>query len=227
MARRSIRVTLSNNTLFTLELASVSGPCHGSWTDPWEPPAQILPRTHGAWQSESSGIATGTEGWVKYLIKNTDGDPRFTNQSCPEEMVYIHWDNPFVWPTSIDDPKQFPLQPLVATSNVPPPCDADRSNEWNGVGGTLPRSCSHELFTAGVSGFGPESVTWWDAIVNWPAIVGLGVIGDLDINLEFTLGLRALGSVDQTLYSFYDGRKGLRSLVNEAGQPSLRKLFGL
>jgi hypothetical protein len=49
--------------------------------------------------------------------------------------------------------------------------------------------------------------------------------GDMDINLEFTIGLRQMGSVDETIYSFYDGTKGLRALVTQAGQSSLRKLF--
>ena len=87
MPRRSTRITLVNNTSLTLQLIGTS-PCHGDWTDVWEPPQKILPKTGApgllinSWESESAGIATGTEGWVKYL----------TNDN---QLVYIHWDRSY------------------------------------------------------------------------------------------------------------------------------------
>jgi hypothetical protein len=92
MPKRSTKITLSNNTDFTLALiANGAQLCHGKWTDGWPPPPALIPsKTHGSWQSESGGdipiignIATGTEGWVKYVLTPT-----------PPELVYIHWDNP-------------------------------------------------------------------------------------------------------------------------------------
>jgi hypothetical protein len=82
-----------------------------------------------------------------------------------------------------------------------------------------------ELFPAGVGGTPQGGITWWDALVNWPFQLGLTVVGAMDVNLEFTFGLRLRGSVDQTIFSFYDGSKGLRSLASAAKVSSLRKLF--
>ncbi len=222
MPRRSTRITLLNNTPFTLTFLA-SNRCHGDWTDPWQPPSQIPPNTQGGWQSESSGIATGTEAWVKYILNNTDSDFA-TGQPCLPELVYIYWDNPFV-PNHDTKPIKF----QVGTSDVTPPCGADgaTSGTFPPVGGTTPRGCRHELFMAGMSGAGISNVTWWDAIVNWPALLGLTVLGEADINLQFTLGLRAVGSVGQTIRSLYDGRQGLRSLARTAGRSSFRALFNM
>jgi hypothetical protein len=216
MPKRSTRVTLSNNTPFQLTLLdsriASNDPCHGSWTDGWRPTSQIAPRSRGAWQSESSGIGTGTEGWVKYLIGS--GAP------CPEELIYIHWDNPFVWVGSTN-----PIDFSVGTSDITPPCNSDIG--VRGFPGTQvsPPGCRHELFGAGASGGGLQGVTWWDALMNWPALLAFTILGDADVNLEFVIGLRLAGSVDQTIFSFYDGTQGLRSLVRASKQASLRALF--
>ncbi len=196
MAKRSVRITLSNNTEFDLKLlASDLG--GGEWTDPWQPPQVIHSKTHGGWQSESGGIMTGTEGWVKYVTDTT-------GTSCPQELVYIHWNNPYIW---AEDTK--PIDWKVSTSD----------------GG--PDTCPHELFGYSASGGGPpwQGVTWWDLAVNWWALLGLSALGQNDLNLEFIIGLRQQDSIRQTIFSFYDGSKGLRSLASTAKQPSLRKLF--
>jgi hypothetical protein len=222
--RRSVRITLSNNTPFNLTLVDPSiastDPCHGNWTDGgWRPPPVIAPKTHGQWQTESSGLGTGTEGWVKYVIENTDFDSR-TVTRCPQELVYIHWDNPFVWNNTN------PIDFTVSYSDVTPPCDADKG-VWtfpsHGEGSSP--NCRHELFGAGVSGGNQGGVTWWDAVANWPALLVFTVVGDMDENLEFIIGLRQVGSVDQTIFSFYEGSKGLRALANTAKISTLRRLF--
>ena len=68
-------------------------------------------------------------------------------------------------------------------------------------------------------------MTWLDAVMSWPVLLVFTELGDADVNLQFTLGLRKAGSVDETIFSFYDGSKGLRSLASTAQQSSLRKLF--
>jgi hypothetical protein len=107
MARRSVKITLSNKTPFELTLLKDGVQlCHGEWTDDIKPPDSIPPGTNGggvvSWQSESmsGGIFTGTEGWVKYVIPP---DPEEVDQNspahskCPGELLYIYWNNPFVW----------------------------------------------------------------------------------------------------------------------------------
>jgi hypothetical protein len=228
MPKRSTRITLSNNTPYILSLIDVhlatDDPCHGSWTDGgWRPPSQILPKTHGAWQTESSGIATGTEGWVKYLIGNTDSDLTADptgKTPCRQELVYVHWDNPFVWSSGT-----VPIDFTVSTSDIPPPCNSDKGVWGFPPGGLSSSMCRHELFGAGASGAGLQGVTWWDALVNWPVLLAFTVLGDADVNLEFTVGLRLLGSVDETIFSFYDGSKGLRTVAAAAKVSRLRTLF--
>jgi hypothetical protein len=220
MPRRSIRITISNNTTFDLKLIGKASPCHGIWSDGSEPPDLIKSKTHGTWQSESSGIATGTEGWVKYAIGNL------------ADVVYIYWDNPFIWgkstiPLDLLSKDKPQTRSLVAVTNVTPPCDTDQERgsqfEFRGTP-------SYELFPAGASGpfeKGSSGITWTDAVFNWPVLAVFNVLGLLDINLGFTIGLRAKGSVDQTIYSFYAGSKGLRALARMAGQSSVRTLFNL
>lgn len=203
MPVRSVRATLSNNTDFQLTLLGTSL-CHGRWTDPqgsWEPSSlQPIPsRNHGAWQSESDGFMTGTEGRVKYLIQNTDVDVNGT--PCLSELVYIHWDNPFLWSS---DQANHLIDYQVVTTDVKPPCNADQGVWTNpsggaGSGGLSSQRCRHEIFPAGVNGAGLQGVSWWDALMNWPALLGLTLFREADIHLEFTLGLRKLGSVDETI----------------------------
>jgi hypothetical protein len=154
MAKRSIRVTLSNNTDYSLILLGNAGPCHGKWTEGgWNPPDQIQSKTHGAWQSQSDGFLTGTEGWVKYLIATKD--PR-----CTQQLVYIHWDNPFVWNNTT------PIDFQVSDSDIKPPCDSDKG-VW-GVAGGFPsggnnkiQECQYELFPAGIVGGGSvDGISW-------------------------------------------------------------------
>jgi hypothetical protein len=239
MPVRSVRITLSNNTLYNLTLIGLAGPCHGDWTDPqnpwpngWMPPHTIPSRTRAQWETNSAGFLTGTEGWVRYQIENHDDDPVQPTPpppqmpvKCRPELVYIHWTNPFIWNPNTNFPEDI-LNYNIWTSDVDPHCDKDRKGIFWGDGGQSSRGCRHELFPAGVSGPG-LSITWADAVFSWPVIGLLTLIGDQDIHLEFTLGLRALGSVDQTIIQFYDGTKGLRSLANAVGEPSVRKLFKL
>jgi hypothetical protein len=55
----------------------------GAWTSPNQPPSVIGANTTTFIESESDGVATGTEGTVRYA---SDGGGE----------LYFHWDNPFV-----------------------------------------------------------------------------------------------------------------------------------
>lgn len=80
MAARSTSIVLHNNTDQDLTLTSSDLP-HGTWTR--QPPDNIGGTADGSWESESDGIATGTEGTVVFAIGG-NGD-----------SVLISWDNPF------------------------------------------------------------------------------------------------------------------------------------
>ncbi len=83
MAARSTRIIFHNQTEFSLSKTEVDLP-HGEWTNPWQPSDLINPQTDAEWRSESDGIATGTEGSVRFTINNGEG-----------AGAYVHWDNPF------------------------------------------------------------------------------------------------------------------------------------
>lgn len=85
MAARSTRVWIHNETSHPLihESSSLS---HGIWTSSRRPKARIEPGAKDGWQSESNGVATGTEGRARYRIGDTG------------QYVDLHWDNPFVGP---------------------------------------------------------------------------------------------------------------------------------
>ena len=67
MAARSTRITLHNESSTRLRLID-SSLDHGEWSDSLRPPDVIDPSSTVHWQSESAGIATGTEGRATYLI---------------------------------------------------------------------------------------------------------------------------------------------------------------
>ncbi|MBV8843978.1 MAG: hypothetical protein JO307_14310 [Bryobacterales bacterium] len=210
MARRSTQITLQNNT--DLDLTMVSWHlCHGSWTNDVSPPSTIPNQSTASWESESSGIATGTEGWVKYQITNPT--------SCVPELVYIYWDNPFVWANDTQA-----VNYSVTTTDVNPPCDGGQWDTPGGFphGGTNPPECTHVLFGISCSGGSPQGITWWDVAVNWPALLGLTVLGQADINLQFTIGLGLKGSVRQMF-----GTEDILAIARTKGQPSLRALMHL
>lgn len=91
-AARSVVVTFDNKTEHALELvrARLS---HGKWTR--QPPKKIAPRTKVAWASESSGIATGTEGNATFRVPGTHG------------AAFVHWNNPFAGGNSYDEQPPF------------------------------------------------------------------------------------------------------------------------
>lgn len=67
MPVRSTRVFLSNQTSETLYNLG-SSLAHGAWTNDVGPPNTVAPGTIGYWESESDGIATGTEGNISFGI---------------------------------------------------------------------------------------------------------------------------------------------------------------
>jgi hypothetical protein len=219
MPRRSTRITISNNTELVLTRVDYDAdPTHGVWTSyDLVPPSTIPGKTCATWQTESQGVGIGTEAWVKYQISNPDiiGIPAV---HCQPELVFIYWDNPFVWK---HDTK-------VIDYEVTTP-DVGQYDEPGGDHhpGTNPPGCTHEVFGVSAGGNVPRGITWWDVgPINWAFTLGLTAFGEMDVNLEFTLGLRLKGSVAQTVLATpCVGPQDIRTLSRTLGQPSLRKLF--
>ena len=77
-AARSVKIEVQNDTGRTLNKVSESL-AHGTWRD--TPPNSI--GGAGSWESESDGVATGTEGTASY---NIDGGG----------TVVFYWNNPYI-----------------------------------------------------------------------------------------------------------------------------------
>jgi hypothetical protein len=185
------------------------------------------------WSSANAefGIFTGTEGWVKYQVSVPNNSYNGFDPTIPEflsELVWIHWDNPYVWSSSTN-----PLDTQTTITDVNPPCGSGDS--WPNFGTSLETAPTTQLFTVSTNGNGPPGFTYgntanevWCWVVDWPGLLAQGLIdAEHDINLTFTLGLRTQGSVAESIRNFYNGSLGLRVLAVNARQPSLRKLFGL
>jgi len=83
--------------------------CGGIFTPDLAPPDTILPGHTNRFMSESDGVMTGTEGYVKYRIEG-NGD-----------TVYIYWDNPFTLGVTRANFQ-------VSTADVEPDCDFEKTN---------------------------------------------------------------------------------------------------
>src|SRR5215470_12045631 len=110
MPTRSFRVMITNSSdVIRLHLRDAHL-CGGEWTSSdWTPPIDIQPSEVKGFQSESDGIATGTEGWAKYETVDSDNNGF--------GMVYIYWNNPYYGKTYGGLDKDF--------NDVKVDCDAD------------------------------------------------------------------------------------------------------
>ncbi len=87
---RSVSVSFANKSDVALVLSGTSL-LHGIWTT--EPPARIDSGQTVSWESESSDVATGTEGTAYYDIEGLGSTSR----------SLFHWDNPFVGSNSYSE----------------------------------------------------------------------------------------------------------------------------
>jgi len=244
MSKRSVAITLVNNTPFTLD-HFWEFICHGSWSSVTvngapataapnaSLPETIPPNSIAQWGSAdaefSIGGSTATEGWVKYQVA-----VNFDPQDPVYELVWIHWDNPYIWVNPISGSITNPFDMKTSLTDVQETCGYGDSWPKYGIAASE-GPLATQLFTVSANATGPPSFGFgstggevWDFIVDWPGLIVEGLIdAERDINLQFTLGLRQVGSVVQSIRHFYDGSKGIRALATNAKQPSVRKLFGL
>ncbi len=244
MPVRNFRVFLSNNTDFDLHrtahvLCSALGG-DSIWTSgDWEPPEIIPARSERAWQSESSGIATGTEGFVKYRIAKPRSDvipggpPPLPNL---EDELYIYWVNPFMAsPASSSPPTK--AKCAIDPDGVNLDCDPDGQPGSGGSGSTFgtPKRVSafeiapersqqnHPDWSPGTPMDGSEG-----PLLPQVPIAFLMVFGSLGIVehawARFTL--RSRGSVRESLRLGYDTDSGLRKAL-QPGTTSVRAALRL
>ena len=157
--------------------------------------------------------------------------------------MYIHWDNPYVWASDT-----VPIETKVSTNltQITLPCDAEKAGKPRNPGGppSPDTSCNHDAFVlssiggtpinpgsgvdyyAFVSDTGKETI---EVVVTlfFPLLQAIILATNQDVNLEFKVGLRPVGSGWGTINKFYDGSKGIHPLAIKYKQSSLRKLFSL
>jgi hypothetical protein len=90
MAARSVTINFDNTTDVALVFAK-SHLDHGIWGT--DPPARIEAGASASWEAESSGVATGTEGYVDFSLELGLGS---------SGTVHVYFDNPFVGSNSFD-----------------------------------------------------------------------------------------------------------------------------
>jgi hypothetical protein len=233
MPIRSYRVFLSNNTDFDL-IKTDSHLCGGEWTsDEWTPPASIPARTQKGWQSESDGIATGTEGWVKYRLALPDLVIPGGTPPPPKlgDEVYVYWDNPFLGSPFIKRSATL-TRSAVTLSGTKPDCDAPDTSTGGSDFGDSPskyetRATSTEQDdpTIAVPGDIDGSVgdRYW---FEWP-IAPIVFAGKFNVvpHAANTWILRAIGSVRDSLEIGDDPTKGFRRFQQTGEALSLRALL--
>jgi hypothetical protein len=159
------------------------------------------------WRSESSGIATGTEAYVKYSIDGI-GD-----------TVYIYWDNPFLLGVTH-------AKGQVSTQDVEPDCDFEKTP---GGGTFSPPPSKFDLFRDFLSG-GPGGPSGIGLVAEVPfaPIIIFGTAGIIeDAFTALTLARKSNSLKTFALRRGVDASQGIRSSVLAAGQNSLRSIMGL
>lgn len=90
---REVEVFMTNSTRCDLVLVTTRLD-HGEWVR--RPPSLIERGDTVEWQSDSNGVATGTEGEADYVTQGC------RNPGNNTKRVHLHWDNPFIGSNSYD-----------------------------------------------------------------------------------------------------------------------------
>jgi len=213
MPVRSFKIVLDNNSGFALT-KTFDHLCHGDFTPGLSPPNSVEPNQRVTWASESNGIATGTEGYVKYRVeglKNTG----ITNG----DTVYIYWDNPFTLGVTH-------AHCQVSTADIEPDCDFDKTP---GGSAFAPPPSKFEAFQSPQTG-GPTSGNTLELVGEVP-LAPFFVFANSGITAIAEVGI-TLGPKPNNLKTFASRRKidlskGIRSLASASQVVSLRAMMGL
>jgi hypothetical protein len=245
MPVRNFRIYLSNHTEFELHrTAHVLCPALGGdsiWTsDDWKPPEVIPPRSERGWQAESDGIATGTEGYVKYRIAK----PRNVIPGGPPppmdlfDELYIYWVNPFANDPIFSDGPPTEAKGVIDPDGVGLDCDPQANPGGGASGGstfgTPARQSEFELIPEAAQENHPD---WAPGrpqdgsegpIGPQVPIAFVMVFGSIGI-VEHAWArfiLRQRGSVRESLRLGYDPMQGIVAAL-PAGTTSLRAVLRL
>jgi len=204
----------------------------------------VIPaRSERGWQSESDGIAQGTEGWVKYNravpAEVVPGGPPVPPQLTDE--VYIYWTNPFLGGLTGDLFTR--SKSIVSVSGTTPDCDAPGGS--SGGSGFAPPPSQFQTIGQTLDPNHPESTNVCVARPldgsegNTLTVLGvtyLGIpiapivfFGDLSIiaHAWARYAFKQCGSLRQCLFLGDDPTKGFRRFQPPGSTISLRQLFHL
>lgn len=229
MSARTFLVQITNSTPFALTL-TFDHLCHGDWTpglkprgDP-DPSKLINPGETVRWRSESAGIATGTEGYVKYTVMATEAN--FSN-----DIVYIYWDNPFVGKTT--------AKTSVTTADVDPDCDFDTNHpggsefpgdpskfEINNTGvGDVGANDSWQVLPEVIAGAAPIT-TPLPQVIFWGNVIE-GNVEQAGIGLTLSVMPNPVSMMMLVQQRGFNPSKGIRILAPNAPRISIKALLGI
>jgi hypothetical protein len=214
MSQRAFNIFLINNSGVTIS-KTFDHLCGGDWTPALSPPPSIPDGKQVEFRSESAGIATGTEGYVKYGIPSFDSDHNPT-----QDELYIYWDNPYLGTnTAITQ---------VSTQGIQPDCDFDKT----GGSGFPPPPSRFKISRgdAAVDGSGLDPV--WGVVLGpiYALPILFGQIGKVD---EATLILELAPVPNPTSVMMFarergfDLTKGLRAFTGNVAGVSMKTFLGL
>jgi hypothetical protein len=225
MSARTFDIILTNNSGLTLT-HSFDHLCHGTWTPNLSPPPSIADGKAARIKSESDGLATGVEGYVKYQVEVTGLDKQ--GRPLPKDIVYIYWDNPFTLGTTH-------AKCQCSAEDIPPDCDFDQPA---GSGFPAPSLFAlHQDFTGAGPGPDAQETVLEIASAVDPIQAGLapllflfGMVGIIDHPfMALTLERVPVPTSLNTCASWrgIDLARGLRPLVRDVPVFSVKALFGL
>jgi hypothetical protein len=109
-AARSVHVQFDIQNMPNTKLVLVgSGLDHGEWSSGQTPPNELTPpATSISWQSESDGVLTGTQGWVRYYPISPGGSVPANPPNS--DTIWMTWDDPYDGSNSYNSTAPSPYQ---------------------------------------------------------------------------------------------------------------------
>lgn len=241
MPVRTYEIFVANHTEYPLRRTG-HNLCHGEWTPGgWEPPEEIPAGKELGWQSESAGLATGTEGWAKYRLATPAVDTRIPGGGGPplapvlRDTLYVYWNNPFLAGTTRHSRTRAWADLTVNDVHIPD-CDPLESEDHPAGRGSrftddrLPAPSEYHVSLKGYNAGGDRND---DIIVlrqvlgalytfPWSILLLAGSVGIIE-HPVLHLTVRRKGSLKQALPLGYQG--GVRRLMQVVSVTTVRELL--